>query len=299
MSANDVFDGNSSMRYSNVENRNVIVTGCSSGIGQATAEHLRSRGWRGFPSARKTEDLERLQASGFECIAMEMAESDSVKAGFKRAMQMCSGQIGALVNNAGYGQPGALEDLSREDLRRQFEVNVFGMQELTNLCIPAFRAFGAGRIVNISSVLGRVTMPFLGAYSASKHAMESFSDALRVELRGSGIAVSVVEPGPINTEFGNNSHSKLRDMELLNSRFWAQYEVQGRRFEERRTRDDRFMLPPESVARKIALALESARPARRYKVTIPAYVGAVMRRIAPDSLIDGLFARLWEKRTEK
>lgn len=287
------------VRYSKVKNRNVVVTGCSSGIGLATAEHLRARGWRVFPSARKPEDLARLKSMDFDCIAMEMADSESVKSGFERAMDMCGGSIGALVNNAGYGQPGALEDLSRDDLRRQFDVNVFGMQELTNLCIPVFRASGSGRIVNVSSVLGRITMPFLGAYSASKHAMESFSDALRVELRGSGIAVSVVEPGPINTEFGNNSHAKLREMRLPNSRFWDQYEVQGRRFEERRTRDDRFMLPPESVARKIALALESSRPARRYKVTIPAYIGAVMRRVAPDSAIDEIFARVWEKRNKK
>ncbi len=285
------------MKYPAVKNRSVLLTGCSSGIGLAAAEALRARGWRVFPTARKQADIQKLAAAGFDCVEMDISTSESVHAGFTRAMDLCGGELGALVNNAGYGQPGALEDLSRADLREQFEVNVFGMQELTNLCIPVFRRAGAGRIVNISSVLGRVTMPFLGAYSASKHAMESFSDALRVELHGSGVAVSVIEPGPINTSFGDNSHRRLAVMELPNSKFWNHYQVQSQRFEERRTRDDKFMLPPEEVAYKIASALESARPARRYKVTIPAYIGAAIRRMAPDWIIERIFVRVWEKRT--
>ncbi len=153
------------------------------------------------PTARKAEDLQRLRENGFEPVELDVADSDSVQRAADEVLRRVDGRLGALVNNAGFGQPGAMEDISRDVLRYQFEVNVFGMQELTNRCIPVFRQQGRGRIVNISSVVGRVSLPFLGSYSATKFAMEAISDALRMELRDAGIAVSLVEPGPIATSF--------------------------------------------------------------------------------------------------
>jgi NAD(P)-dependent dehydrogenase (short-subunit alcohol dehydrogenase family) len=184
-----------------VEPKSVLVTGCSSGIGAATATLLRKRGWKVFPTARNPDDLDQLRKDGFEAIHLDLGDSASVQAAADVALEVMEGNPGALVNNAGYGQPGALEDLSRDAMRAQFEVNVFGMQELTNRFIPVFRKQRAGRIVNVSSVVGRVSLPFSGIYSATKFAMEAMSDAMRVEFSDSGIGVSLVEPGPITTHF--------------------------------------------------------------------------------------------------
>jgi len=273
-----------------------LVTGCSSGIGRAAAEMLRDRGWRVVPSARKDEDMDALRCAGFEPVHIELTDADSVATGFEKAQAVCGGDLGAVVNNAGYGQPGALEDIPRTTLAWQFEVNVIGMQHLTNLCIPVFRAQGYGRIVNVSSVLGRITMPFMGAYCASKYAMEALSDALRVELHGSGIAVSIIEPGPINTDFGKNSSEKLRALDEVASIFGNHYETQARCLDDRKGRKDPYMRPPSAAAAKIVKALESRRPASRYKVTLPAYAGAFIRRFAPDSFLDMMFVQLWKKR---
>ena len=168
--------------------KNVLVTGCSSGIGLATARVLRGRGWNVIPTARKREDLDALRADGFTPVELDVADAESVKRAAARALEIFGGRIGGVVNNAGFGQAGAVEDLSREVLRYQFEVNFFGAHDLTNRFIPIFRKQGWGRIVNISSVLGRVVIPFYGSYCATKFAMEALSDALRVELCDSGVS---------------------------------------------------------------------------------------------------------------
>lgn len=270
--------------------KRVLVTGCSSGIGEATAHVLRDAGWTVFPTARKPEDLERLAAEGFEPVQLDVASSESVAAAAEEVL--ARGPLGGLVNNAGYGQPGALEDLSREALRRQFEVNVFGLQELTNAFIPHFREQGAGRIVHVSSVLGRVSTPFVGAYCASKFAVEALSDALRVELADTGIAVSIIEPGPIETKFRLTAVERTEELDLEGSRFGdsMQKEVERRRARNGRS-GNKFTLPPESVANKVLHALASSRPKRRYCVTFPAYFGAFMRRFAPYSLTDRILIR--------
>jgi len=287
------------MKYPLIKNRSVLLTGCSTGIGRAAARMLKQRGWQVVATARKEEDLESLRSEGLEAVPMELAEAESVEAGFNTALEICGGVLGALVNNAGYGQPGALEDISRDGLRRQFEVNVLGAQQLANLCIPLFRKQEQGRIVNVSSMLGRITLPFMGAYCASKYALESLSDALRVELHGSGIAVSLIEPGPIHTRFGDNSIDKLEELDSARSPFHVHYHSQGERMRGRHGRHDRLALPPEAVAKKIAHALESRRPKIRYKVTFPAYLGAGMRRFAPEGLLDRVFLKVWQRRASQ
>ena len=193
------------MKVPSVKNKSVLVTGCSSGIGLATAKLLRKKGWRVFPTARKSEDLESLRKAGFEAVELDISSSKSVAAAIAVVLEKTKGCPGAVVNNAGFGMPGAIEDLTRDAMRDQFEVNLFGLQELTNLLIPVFRKQGCGRIVNVSSVVGRLSLPFMGIYSASKFALEAVSDALRVELSADGIGVSLVEPGPISTRFSNRS----------------------------------------------------------------------------------------------
>lgn len=280
------------MRYPLVSAKNVLVTGCSSGIGFASAQYLAARGWRVLPTARTDEDLEMLRSHGFEPIALDVGDSDSVTTAARVALERCGGTLGGLVNNAGYAQVGAVEDLSRDALRRQFEVNVLGMQELTNLLVPTFRQQGFGRIVNISSVYGRISAPLVGAYCASKYAMEALSDSMRVELRGSGVALSLIEPGPITTEFRRKAATQSADhLETERGRFGKKYAKSFSRAQAAGDKPKPFSAPPEAVARRIHHALESSRPRRRYCVTVPAYLGAAMRRFAPDALLDALFAK--------
>lgn len=271
--------------------RQVLVTGCSSGIGRATAVILRKHGWKVFPTARHDKDLYELQSLGFVPVKLDLANPDSVENAVKEVLTLSNGTLGGLVNNAGVAQFGAVEDLTREALRRQFEVNTLGTQDLTNRLIPCFQKQKCGRIVNVSSVYGRVTAPMVGAYCASKYAMEALSDAMRIELRDLGIAVSLIEPGPIMSAFREKSaNHSLDTMQVHESRF-------GRRYQRRLQKAERgqentfFTKPPEAVAERIFHALTSPRPKSRYCVTLPAYLGAFMRRFASDGLIDAMLAK--------
>jgi len=278
------------MRYPVVAHRSVLVTGCSSGIGRATARRLRDGGWRVIPTARQPADLDALRAEGFAPVLLDVADSASVLEAAAETLRRLDGRLGALVNNAGYGQPGALEDLSREAMRRQFEVNVLGLQELTNQFIPHFRCQGFGRIVNVSSVLGRIPLPLLGIYVASKFALEGLSDTLRIELRGSGVAVIVIEPGPIATRFqANAKHAGWQHLTAARSPFVDRYRQRAAGARQPQPHD-RFTAPPEAVAAKIRQALESRRPRPRYPVTVAAWLGSWLRRCAPDALLDRLLA---------
>ena len=278
-------------------NRSVLITGCSSGIGRAAAEMLRSRGWKVFPTARKPADLDSLRQAGFEAIELDVASSESIKTAVERVLALNGGRLGAVVNNAGFGMPGAIQDLTRDAMRYQFEVNLFGLQELTNALIPVFREQGYGRIVNISSVVGRLALPFMGAYSASKFALEAMSDALRVELSLDPITVSLVEPGPIRTAFSTNCAAQGEEkLDAGKSKFGSAYKTY---FEKRRNggmSEDLFRLPPEAVAKKVVHALESGRPKIRYKVTIPAYLGAAAARLLPAGVIDRMMIGQVKKR---
>jgi short-subunit dehydrogenase len=253
----------------------------------ASAELLRSRGWVVFPTARKLADLDSLKQAGFDAVKLDVTSSESISLAVERVWAKNGGELGAVVNNAGFGMPGAIQDLSREAMRHQFEVNVFGLQELTNLLIPTFRKQGYGRIVNISSVVGRISLPFMGIYSASKFALEAISDAQRVELSPDSISVSLVEPGPIRTRFSTNCAGQGEEqLDLGRSKFGAAYKQY---FEKRRNggmSEDRWRLPPEAVAKKVLHALESSNPKIRYKVTVPAHLGDWAARFLPARLID-------------
>ncbi len=280
------------MKLPIVQDKSVLITGCSTGIGAAAAILLRERGWNVIPTARKDADLARLRDEGFDPVELDMADADSVARAAEEAVQRTGGALGALVNNAGFGQSGAVEDLNRSHLQYQFDVNVFGLQDLTNRLVPVFRKQGYGRIVHISSVVGRVSIPFLGCYSASKFAVEALADAQRVELRGSGVGVILIEPGPIITEFrrtaAKRAEETLNNASSPNADF---YSKEIRRRVKQQKKENWINKSPEAVAVKIVHALESSRPRRRYAVTIPAHVGAFMRRFAPDALMDYVLSR--------
>ncbi|HPV46889.1 MAG TPA: SDR family NAD(P)-dependent oxidoreductase, partial [Kiritimatiellia bacterium] len=279
-------------RYPAVQEKVVVVTGASTGIGRATARLLKSRGWRVLPTARSRTDLDLLRGEGFQPVELDLADSDSVEYAAKEVLELTHGVIGAVVNNAGYGQPGALEDLSRAAMRKQFETNVIGTLDFTNRFIPAMRAQGYGRIVLVSSVVGRVTIPFLGIYSASKFAVEAIGDGLRVELGPAGISVSVVQPGPIKTSFRKRVVSEAtRGLDMRDSVFAATYARELSQPERTYTRPtDRFRRPPEAVAKKIVHALEAARPRVRYPVTAVAWFGDFVARFFPARLKDRILS---------
>ena len=253
---------------------------------------MKARGYRVLVTARKEEDINALIQAGYFAIQLDLEDSGSIKRAVETVLEKTNRQLYALINNAAYGLTGAVEDLSRDALRKQFETNVLGTQELTNLLIPVLREQESARIIQISSVLGFVTMKFRGAYCASKYALESLSDAMRYELQDTGVKVSLVEPGPIRSEFRNNALSNFENVvDKANSRFAEDYEkivyeLNGSNYKVP------FTLGPEAVLDKVIHALESPRPKARYFVTFPTYLFAFFKRILPGFLFDKVLVRI-------
>ncbi len=275
-----------------MDTRSVLISGCSSGIGLATARGLRARGWRVFATARKPADVATLAAEGFESLGLDVDSSDSIRAAVEEVLRRTGGRLYALINNAGFGLPGAVEDLPRAGLRAQFETNVLGGQELIRLLLPVFRAQNQGRIVQMSSMLGYVALAYRGAYCASKYAIEGLTDALRLELRGTNIHVAIVEPGPIAARFRDNAYAAFKTyIDKDRSAHRAQYEAMIARLEGSRGPLP-FTLPPEAVLKRVVHALESPRPHRRYQVTLPACLTAWLSRLLPTPLLDWLLYRI-------
>ncbi|MGH6748118.1 MAG: SDR family oxidoreductase [Methyloceanibacter sp.] len=273
-----------------MEQRSILITGCSSGIGLASVREMKARGWRVFATARKQEDIERLRDEiGVESLYLDYAEPASIAAAVEEVLAATGGTLSALFNNGAYGQPGAVEDLSPEVLRAQFEVNVFGWHDLTARVIPAMRAQGEGRIVFCSSVLGLVAAPYRGAYCASKFAIEALADALRIELAPSGIKIILIEPGPIASRFVEHAlEAYRRNIDLEGSPHRDIYRARIARLEEGGSQT--FKLGPEAVAAKLVQALTSRRPKSRYYVTVPTYAAVLMRRFLPTRVLDAIAA---------
>ncbi|NLH80364.1 MAG: SDR family NAD(P)-dependent oxidoreductase [Phyllobacteriaceae bacterium] len=277
------------------EKRVVLVTGASSGIGRAAAETLAARGWRVFATARRPEDLAALDAiAGVEAVPLDLRDPAAIAACAERVLTATGGRIDALFNNAAYGQLGAVEDLRPEVLRAQFEVAVFGWHDLTRRLIPAMRAVGRGRIVNCSSVLGIVAMKYRGAYVAAKFALEGLTDTLRMEVRGSGIEVSTIRPGPIATRFVAHAIEALEaNVDLAGS---VHAEVYRRRLERlRRGGASRFKLPPSAVVEKLIHALDDPRPRATYAVTVPTLIMVWARRLLSDGTLSRWAGRLSDR----
>lgn len=271
--------------------KTILITGCSSGIGLCVARGLHARGYRVFATVRRHESVQALLAEGLESFQLNLTDSNSINFAFEEVMRRTGGELYALFNNGAFGLPGAVEDLSRDALRAQFETNVFGWQELTNLVIPVMRRQGYGRIIQNSSVLGFVALPFRGAYNASKYAIEGLSDTLRLELRGSNIYVSLIEPGPIASQFRMNAVRALSNyIDTENSFHRERYQGVLNRLNKPGPAVP-FTLPPEAVLKCVIDALEASRPQARYYVTFPTHLFGILKRILSTRALDILLAK--------
>lgn len=265
--------------------QSILITGCSSGIGYTCAHGLKKLGYNVFATCRDEDDVKRLSAEGLNAFKLDLRDSSSIHVALAWMLSQSGGRIDVLFNNAAYGQPGAVEDLKRDVLREQFETNVFGTQELTNLVLPYMRKQKSGRIIYNSSILGLVAMSYRGAYNASKFAIEGLADTLRLELLNSGIDVVLIEPGPIRSHFRKNALSKfLKYIDQERSFHKEVYEQTLKRLQ--KEGDAPFTLGPEAVLEVVVQAIEARKPKSRYAVTFPTKLFRVLKRIFPTSWLD-------------
>ena len=272
--------------------RNVLITGCSSGIGYCVAKGLKARGYNVFASARKAEDVARLEAEGFKTLLLDLADPESVQDAVYELMLRTNSELYAVFHNGAYGQAGALEDITRATLEKQFATNVFGWHQLTNMLLPLMRQRNEGRIIYNSSLLGYIALPFRGAYNASKYAIEGLADTLRLELADTDIKLSLIEPGPIESRFRANALQSLQDnVDIEKSPHRDKYQATIRRLSKPGPAAP-FTLPPEAVLQKVIHALESANPKPRYRVTFPAHLFWSLRRLLPTRLLDKVLLKV-------
>lgn len=277
----------------NIMLRNVLITGCSSGIGWEAARVLHQHGYNVIATVRKPADQTMLSAAGIHNLLCDLNDSDSIKRAVEAALAIFDGRVDVLFNNAAYGQPGAVEDLSREALRAQFETNVFGTQELTNLVIRQMRKQGFGRIIYNSSVLGLIALPYRGAYNASKFALEGLADTLRLELKGTGIDISLIEPGPITSHFRQNAFAKYQQhIDKNSSAHQSVYNAMEKRLLTPGPTAP-FTLPAKAVVDKLLHAIEADRPKTRYYVTFPTYLFAYLKRVLPTRALDWVLNKVF------
>ena len=266
--------------------KSVLITGCSTGIGLCIALGLQKKGYRVFPTVRSTNDLKNLQDLGFEALQLDLSSSESIKAAVFKLFEKTD-SLYALINNGAYGQAGALEDISREAMDKQFQTNVFGWHELTNLILPKMRNFDSGRIIYISSVLGFVAMPYRGAYIASKFAIEGLVATLRLELSNTNIKFSIIQPGPIESNFRQNAYKAFKEnVDSSDSLYLDQYQLMIKRLKS--GKNVKFTLPPEAVLKSALHALESSSPKNYYRVTFPTKLFAFLGNILPSKLMDNI-----------
>ena len=271
--------------------QSILITGCSSGIGLHAALTLSARGYQVFATARKPQDVSALQDKGLSAYLLDLTSTESITQTLAKVLEQTGGQLDFLFNNGAYGQPGALDDLPTHALKAQFESNVFGWHELTKQVIPVMRQQGHGRIIQCSSVLGFVSMAYRGAYNASKYAIEGLTDTLRLELKSANIAVILLQPGPINTQFRANALTAFQDnIAIDTSVHKAQYHQQIERLTSEKSNAP-FTLEPIDVTQALIHALESKRPKLRYRITTPTKLFAVFKRILPARWLDYLLAK--------
>jgi NAD(P)-dependent dehydrogenase (short-subunit alcohol dehydrogenase family) len=267
------------------QGKRVLITGCSTGIGRETALHLARKGWAVVATARRPETLAELAEAGCETLALDVTNEASMRAAVETA-----GPVFGLVNNAGYSQSGAIESVELDSVRRQFETNVFGLIRMCQLVLPGMREAGAGRIVNISSMGGRLTFPGGGIYHATKYAVEAISDALRFEVRGFGVDVVCVEPGLIRTEFGTAAVDSIEEG-TDDAGPYSHFNSHVAKATAGVYEDGPLAKlggGPDAVARKIEKALTTSRPRPRYRVTASAHLAVAQRRLVSDRVWDAM-----------
>lgn len=272
--------------------KSILITGCSSGIGYDAAQGMARRGWRVFATCRKDADCVRLRNQGLESFVLDYEDEDSVRSGLAEALERTGGTLDALFNNGAFAVPAAVEDVPRDAMRAIYEANLFGWHDLTRQVIKVMRRQGHGRIVMNSSVLGLVPLQFRGAYVSTKHALEGLTDCLRLEMRGTGIDVILIEPGPVTSKIRENAARQFeRYIDWENSARREEYKAKliKRLYEDRGK--DPFELPASAVTKKLIHAVESPRPRARYYVTLPTYFMGTMRRLLPTRALDWLISR--------
>lgn len=272
--------------------KSILITGCSSGIGYDAAHGLSKRGWRVFATCRAAADCERLRGEGLESFVLDYDDETSITSALAEVLKRTGGTLDALYNNGAFALPGAVEDLPRGGLRAIFETNLFGYHDLARQVIPVMRAQGYGRIINCSSVLGLVGIKWRGAYVATKFAMEGLTDVMRLELKGTGIHVSLIEPGPVTAKIRENAIPHFEKwIDWKNSVLVEEYEntLVKRLYTD--SGPDPFELPPSAVTKKLVHALEASRPRARYYVTTPTYLMGALRRVLPTSALDWFLAK--------
>ena len=268
-----------------IDKKIILITGCSSGIGFDAAKTLAQRGHQVIATCRKIEDMEKLTQLGLDGILLDLNDNASIASAFKTVTTMTDGKLDVLINNAGYGQIGALEDLTAELVLAQFQTNVFGLMELTRRVIPIMREQGHGRIINVSSVLGVISLPLKGAYNASKYAVEGLSDTLRLELKPAGIDVITIEPGPIDSAWSQTLMGSFNHIDIEKSVFKEQYKAMIAHSTQKKS-DSPFTKKASAVTKKMIHAIESSKPKAKYPVTFVAYLLIFLRRILPTWLLD-------------
>lgn len=272
----------------------ILITGCSSGIGLASAKALKERGYHVFASARKAADVAHLQEQGLNGVLLDVNDTTSMQTALDKILSITHGHLDALFNNAGFLQAGAVEDLTRDMNRKQFETNVFGPMELIKLVLPIMRQQGHGRIIQNSSILGVITKPYYGAYNASKFALEGYTRTLRQELLDTNIYVSLINPGPITSRLRQNALKQYKDS-IAASQSGA-YQTAYTKMEEdyfMPDASDRNMAQsPQAVVKKLIHALESKRPKVHYYVGAPAQAIAFAKRIVPDGFLDWFLTKV-------
>jgi NAD(P)-dependent dehydrogenase (short-subunit alcohol dehydrogenase family) len=279
----------------------ILITGCSTGIGYYTAKRLHAEGFRVFATARKSEDVLRLRNEGLIAYKLDLTDPKSIGSALDWVLQQTDGQLFALFNNGAFGQPGAVEDLSRDVLKAQFETNVFGWHDLTCQVLKIMRSQGYGRIVQNSSVLGLISMKYRGAYNSSKYAIEGLTDTMRQELAGSNIHLSLIEPGPIRSEFRNNAYQKFKEnIDIENSAHTRVYESVEKRLSAKQDstvseeKDAPFTLGPDAVYRAFMHSIQSKSPKAHYYVTFPTYLFGYLKRILPTKWLDKILIKISE-----
>lgn len=268
---------------------NIIITGCSTGIGLETAHYLKSRGIKVYPTARQSKDVTMLKEQGFEdAMLLDVTNYEQIRAVIN-AVLANDNTIDVWFNNAGFGQAGMLEDIRTEILKEQFETNVFGLHEATRQLIPIMRKQGYGKIIQHSSVLGIISLAGRGAYNASKYAIEGLSDTLRLDLEGENIHISLLNTGPVSSEFRNNAMQKLQaNVDIENSYHKATYlqNIEGRH------KKVPFNLEAISVAKVVHRIIQAKNPKPRYYITKATYILGYLKRILSSKLLDRILVRL-------
>lgn len=277
-----------------MDSKSILITGSSEGgIGHTAALVLKERGYRVFATARQLKDVEKLRAEGFESCLLDLTQPDTIDSALQWVLARTGGTLYALFNNGGFGQPGALEDITTDVLKAQFETNFFGWHELVRRVVPIMREQGYGRIIQHGSILGLISLKFRGPYNASKYAIEGYTDTLRLELTDSNIYATVLNTGPVSSRFRVNAQEAFqKNVNQEDSFFKEVYARSMKKRFENPDKKDPFQLEADAVVKKLIHALESKRPKPRYYVTFPSYLLSTVKRLLPTNLLDRLLVRI-------